>query len=218
MTTEFQFWIPAQSESTRVKLKNFRPFYGGKSLIEIKLQQICKHHSGSSVYLSGDIHLLKKFKKKFGVNILERPKNLNGNKIKQANLLRHFFENTPESRYVGWVQVTDPFWDDFGICNKLNIPPKTSIVVANELRKHVFYKDEPVNFCFGDWHKVTQDLNPIVVPRWSSFFHRRIDLKTTMYQFGIKIKWLLTEKPMIDIDTLNDFQLARLLFKKTYGQ
>jgi N-acylneuraminate cytidylyltransferase len=208
-----QVWVPAQSNSTRVENKNTRDFVNGKSLLEIKLEQVSKAVAVEDIYVSGNSSETEEIVTRIGANYIHRPQELLGNEISQKMLFQHFFDNTPTSDYVLWVQVTDPFFDDFkGLCAEA--PPRAyeSIVVASTLRKHAFYKEDPINFCFGGWHKVTQDITPLVVPRWSAFMHERETLREVLYHFGYNIRWYFTDDPLIDIDTLTDFKLARILY------
>ena len=46
--------IPLQLCSTRVKLKNIRPFYGNKSLFDIKMEQVIHYIKGENIYISSE--------------------------------------------------------------------------------------------------------------------------------------------------------------------
>ena len=184
---ELQIWIPAQGASTRVENKNFRPFSGGKSLLEIKIEQLLACNiSSKSIYVSTETNIIFPIAEKYNVNVILRGDELLGNRILQRNLFEHFFENTPTSKFVMWVQVTDPLFDAFSqFVDKMGrSEDKSTLVLATKLHKHVFYNNMPLNFQFGDWHAVSQDIEPIIFPRWSTFLHWRSELSKVMYHFG----------------------------------
>lgn len=213
---ELQVWIPAQDASTRVKHKNFRTFSDDKSLLEIKIEQLLSSNIPCrSIFVSSETDKVIPIAEKYNINVIRRGVELLGNEILQRDLFGHFFENTPSSKFVMWVQVTDPlfgefcqFLDKMGSTNK-----KSTLVLATKLQKHVFYNNMPLNFQFGDWHQVSQNIEPIIVPRWSTFLHERIELSKVMYHFGYKNEFVLTDLPYIDIDTHADFKLAQNIYE-----
>ena len=211
-----QVWIPAQAASTRVRNKNFRPFCSGKSLLEIKLEQLIS--AGilpQNIYVSTDTSQISIIADKYKINVIDRNINLLGNNILQSNLFKHFFNNTPDSKYVMWVQVTDPLFSNFELFVNRLIKDKIikqTLVLATKLKKHAFFNGMPLNFQFGDWHSVSQNLTPLIIPRWSVFLHMRSELEKIMYHFGIKNEFILTNDPYIDIDTLKDFKLAQAVY------
>jgi len=213
---ELQVWIPAQAASTRVLNKNFRPFYKNNSLLDIKVSQLIKAGvQPRQIYISTDcedITILNKYEK---VNIIKRNTSLLGNSILQTDLFKHFFQNTPESEFVMWVQVTDPLFSNFRIfLNKLvDLRGKNkTLVLATKLQKHAFFNNLPLNFQFGDWHAVSQDIEPIIIPRWSVFLHVRTELEKLMYHFGRRNEFIAVDDPYVDIDTMQDFELAKAIY------
>ena len=209
---DVQAWIPCQANSTRVPNKNTRSFFNGKSLLEVKINQLLAAIPSSSIYVSGNSRLTAEICEEKGVNYISRPRDLLGNKIKQEDLFTHFIKNTPESGKVLWVQVTDPLFDEF---NKiLNfIPEEDEVVVAAvEERKHAFFNGRSVNFDFGLWHPVTQDIDPIHFPRWSAFFAKYKTFEKYKYHFGKRNRMVVSECDFVDIDTMKDFERAQELF------
>jgi len=213
---DLQVWIPAQGVSTRIKNKNTRPFCNGLSLLQIKINQILKVVDGSKVIVSSDSEDALKQARDLGCQTVIRDSSLTGNSIRQKDLFEHFFENTEVSKYILWCQVTDPLFDDFS--GFLSTPPNVgqARVLVSELRKHAFYMDQPLNFQFGLWHKVTQDIEPVIIPRWSCFLHDYNSLKECKYHFGIDNDFYVTDNPLIDIDTHHDFENAKVLFSQMH--
>jgi len=211
---ELQVWIPAQGASTRVKNKNTRKFHKDLSLLQIKIKQLSKALDSSQIVVSSESEEALNQAKDLGCSTILRGSLLTGNDIKQSDLFEHFFNNTKTSKYVLWCQVTDPLFNDFENFLKYPLEPGKTRVLASELHKHAFFKGLPLNFQFGLWHKVTQDIEPLLIPRWSCFLHDYDTLKTLNYHFGIDNDFYLTDSPLVDIDTHYDFQNAQILFSQ----
>ncbi|MFL2903795.1 MAG: cytidylyltransferase domain-containing protein [Limisphaerales bacterium] len=211
---DLQVWIPAQGGSTRVKNKNTREFYDGSSLLQIKIQQLLEYVEGKRVYVSSESEDAKCQAHELGCRTIKRESALVGNKIKQHDLFSHFFQNTEPSKYILWCQVTDPLFSNFSGFLRNPLKKGKSRILVSELHKHVIYNNLPLNFQYGPWHKTTQDIEPIIVPRWSCFLHHYSSLKTLRYHFGEENEFYTTDDPLIDIDTLNDFKTAQILFSQ----
>ena len=212
--TETQIWIPAQGASQRIPDKNFRPFYKNQSLLEIALQKVKKIIKPENIFVSSDSSLAEEICQKLKINFISRDQSLLGNKIKQKDLFNHFLTNTPPSKYVGWVQVTDPLFDDYE--DFLSYKPKTDevYILAADLKKHAFFRGFPINFNFGDWHPVTQEIEPIIIPRWSAFLALRKTFAKYSYHFGKKNSFFISNEEFVDIDYETDFIKAQALYKE----
>ena len=215
LQNDVSVWIPAQTTSQRLPEKNVRPFSNGKSLLEIKIEQLAKCIPASKITVSTDSERLIDKLGELGVKGIQRPQTLLGNKIFQSDLIDHFFAfyDGAESDQILWCQVTDPLFDDFSGFLQQPLPKNTARILATAFKKHAFHRNEPVNFQFGHWHKVTQDLEPIIFPRWSCFLHRACDFRKIKYHFGLENEFYITDAPFIDIDTESDFILAARTFE-----
>lgn len=212
--SNLQVWIPAQGSSQRIPDKNIRPFYDGKSLLQVAIEKLVSVLRAEQIWVSSESEEVKTISLELGVNFIHRERDLTGNKIRQEDLFKHFISNTPLSELVAWVQVTDPLFD--GFYEFLSYEPAEDEVysVATALHKHAFFKDYPINFNFGKWHPVTQEIEPIIIPRWSAFLSRRTTFEENLYHFGKKNSFFLTEEQYVDIDYPEDFLLAQELFAK----
>lgn len=206
---DIQIWIPAQGASERIPEKNLRPFHNDESLLEIALKKLFKTINPSSIYVSSDSAKANDICQRLAVNFIARDNSLLGNTIKQKDLFYHFMQHTPESKYVGWIQVTDPLFFDYGDFLSYKPLAHEVYILATEIKKHSFFKGYPINFNFGDWHPVTQEIEPIIVPRWSAFLARRETFVRYKYHFGKYNKFYISNDFFIDIDYEADFILAQ---------
>ena len=211
--SDIQIWIPAQGASQRIPEKNFRPFHNDESLLEIAVKKLLKTISPRNIYVSSDSSKANDICQDLGVNFISRSDSLLGNTIKQKDLFEHFIQHTPESKYVGWIQVTDPLFLDYEDFLSYEPQPDEVYIAASEVKKHAFFKGYPINFNFGDWHPVTQDIEPILIPRWSAFLARRETFARYKYHFGKYNKFFISNDEFVDIDYESDFKLAQQLYE-----
>ena len=80
--------VPARGGSKGIKLKNLRKI-NGKSLIEITAKLIKKCNFIDYSAISTDHPKIATEGKKFGLNVINRPKNLSGDKISDTEVLLH---------------------------------------------------------------------------------------------------------------------------------
>lgn len=217
--------IPLQLASTRVKLKNIKPFYKNLSLFDIKAKQLLEAGiDADNVYISSESEDVEKLTEKYGFHFIKRPIELTGNNIKQPDLIGHFLENIEKDENdILWVQVTNPLFDNFremlSKWDQIKKEGYDSIVAVKTMRHHVVTeKGIPVNFNFGYWHKVSQELPKFYEILWSAFLLKRSSIEKAKYHIGLKPYYMCFDKCItIDIDTNEDFELASLIYGITRG-
>ncbi len=213
--------IPLQLASTRVKLKNIRPFVGDLSLFDVKAEQLLNSGiEAEKIYVSSESDRVKPLCEKYGFNFLERPINLTGNDIKQPDLIGCILSQLPkDDDDILWVQVTNPLFDGFKemlqAWPKLKSEGYDSIVAVKTLRHHIVTeKGIPVNFNFGYWHRVSQDLPKLYEILWSAFLLDRNTIEKAKYHIGMRPYYMPFDNvTTVDIDTLEDFELASIIYK-----
>lgn len=219
-----EIWIPAQTLSSRVKNKNFRPFFGEDSLMHILVQKLTDDFPKSSIILSTDqvIFVKKIFKNFKNVLIVKRPGNLLGNSIREKELLSHF-SSVIKKNYNDTVmiaQCTDPFFKNhlkmfkkYLFLNKKR-KREISMFASYPIKKQAFIDNQIINGGMGDWHSITQKLKVLDINRWSCF----ISLKKTFVNYGYQIPPnsvpFRDSSVLLDIDNLKDFNEASKYYKK----
>ena len=216
--------IPLQLCSIRVKLKNIRPFYKGKSLFDIKMEQLLKFIKCDKIFISSESDDVIPLVNKYGANFLKRPYHLTGNNIRQPDLIGNILKQIPnDNEDIMWVQVTQPLFDKFDIMiEKWNDIKDSydSMIAVKTVRHHIINNfGIPLNFNFGYWHKVSQKLPPLYEILWSSFILKRQTIETVKYHIGIN-PYIITfdDITLVDIDTEEDFNIASEIYKIKYGE
>ncbi|EPJ4063144.1 cytidylyltransferase domain-containing protein [Escherichia coli] len=213
--------IPLQTCSTHVPKKNIIPFYNGKSLFDIKIEQLL--NSGikpETIYISSEAQEVKSMCDEKGVNFLLRDKRLTGNEIKQPELiggiLNDINKNSNDNDDIMWVQVTNPLFNEFScminewesIRNEFD-----SMVAVKKYKGHLIdASGNPLNYSFGYWHKVSQNLPSWYEVLWSCFILKRETIETYKYHIGVNPYLYVSNTATVDIDTVDDFQLAAEIY------
>lgn len=210
--------IPLQLASTRVKQKNIKPFFENKSLFDIKASQLLKVMPPDMVYVSSESEDVRPLVESYGFNFLLRDKALTGNLVKQPALIGSILAQIPKDDHdIMWVQVTQPLFDRFDeMMTKWQDAKDSydSIAAVKTVRKHLVTADGlPVNFNFGYWHRVSQDLPELYELLWSCYILKRETIELTCYHLGTNPYFMpFDDVPLIDIDTEDDFILASRIY------
>lgn len=214
--------IPLQTCSTRIPLKNIRPFYNDDSLFDIKAKQILTFEKADNVYVSSeDEEKVRPLCDKYGFHFMKRDLSLTGNKIYQPDLVKALTEPLPGDDDIMWIQVTSPLFNQFS--EALETWEKIrddydSLVAVKPFKGHLLdEKGNPVNYAFGYWHKVSQDLPKLYSVLWSLFILKRATVNRFNYHIGVNPYLFETNHMVIDIDYHEDFELASLVYTKIHG-
>lgn len=209
--------IPLKTNSERIPNKNLRPFIDNKSLFDIKAEQLLKVFSPSDVWVSSENPEVEKLCGRYGFNFHLRDIALTKSTAKENQIVSTIVNAIPGKPDIMWCQVTQPLFDDFSGLLKVydNLDEKyDSICVVKKQRHHILdEKGNPVNFNFGYWHKISQDLPKLFEVAWAAFIMKRSMLEQAWYQIGRNPYLYETSRPLVDIDELQDFEVASILYQ-----
>jgi len=216
--------IPAKRHSSRVPDKNWRPFYESRSLTEIKIGQLLSSFPASDIYLSCDDEAKAEFANKMGIQFLLRPSAFAADETPWPDALQGIIEATPfdNDTDILWVEVINPLFDDYaGMASTWNAAKKDgfdSLVLAAPFNKFLLTPEgRPYNFLAGKWHVASQGLEPLFV--WdSACIMKKADMLYFSYPIGRKPFLYSTGSNCIDIDTINEFEIAQLLYTQKFTQ
>jgi len=211
--------IPAKKNSNRVPNKNWRPFYEDKNLVEIKIEQILRCVNPKDVFLSTDFLEMEQLANHYNINFLLRNPIYSSDETPWPDALLGIIKNTPfvENEDIAWVEVINPLFDDYiALFEKWQLVKENydSIVLVSPINKFLLHSDgRPVNFQFGKWHAMSQNLDPLYA--WdSACIMQKKNLLYFSYPIGKKPFLFSTGNQCIDIDTFDDFELAQYYYSK----
>ena len=168
------------------------------------------------IFISSESPEVEKKVRQYGFNFLLRDKRYTGNKIKQPALIGHILKNIPDDQEdIGWVQVTTPLFDSFDKCLSTwnNVKRDYDSLAVVRKVNHIISEDNtPLNFNFGYWHKVTQDLRQLYEISWSFFIIKRHVFNECKYHIGYNPYKYVSNFVNIDIDTEQEFESSKHLY------
>ena len=209
--------IATRKDSKRVKYKSVRKF-GTSNLSVIKIDQALKIKKFKNIYFSSDIPELNKYALKKGLILIKRPKKFLG-KSTISDIAPFLAKNIKEN-HICFLVNTCPLLKDSTLINamnlykKLNFSKHDSLSTFEIIRDYLWNKKKPINYKL-EKQPMSQNLSGIFkfIPALSIMSKRLI----------IKYKNVLGKKPYkmnierpesFDIDTIYDFKLAELYYKK----
>jgi N-acylneuraminate cytidylyltransferase len=215
--------IPAKTSSSRTEDKNWREFHDGKSMVEIKIEQlIAAGILPDDINISCEDESKRKIVESYSARFLSRGPETVSNAFHWSDVVSSLVSSVecPESESVAWVYACTPLFDAkafqnvFAVWETLKEGIKYDSLITVKKFKEFVLDDRcrPVNFNFGRWHEWSQDL-----PQWyilESPIH--IMSKATYlrcnYYIGERPYMYEVPMPSIDIDTPEEFELAQKIF------
>lgn len=208
--------IPLKTNSERVPNKNLRPFSGNKSLFDVKAEQLLKWFSPEDIYVSSENPEVRKNVEQYGFHFHLRDVSLTKSTAKENDIVRALVNAVPGTPDIMWCQVTQPLFDEFeGLLNAYKTLDQKydSIAVVKRISHHILDANgNPVNFNFGYWHKISQELPALYEVTWSCFIMRRAMLEQAWYQIGRNPYLYETKTNLVDINDLKEFEAAQILY------
>lgn len=218
--------VPAKSQSLRVENKNWREFYDGKSLVDIKLFQLLEVFRPSDIYVSCEDESRREEVEAYGVNFWLRDPVLSKDDTHWSDVVTGIVESIPcdDDEEVAWVQLPCPLFGPVDFKNALarwrSIPKDLydCLITVELFKDFVVDRDGcPQNFQYGRWHAVSQKL-----PSWF-LIQRQFHIMTKAtylrchYDIGTKPYLYEVVCPSIDIDDKYQWGYAQHLYGELYG-
>jgi CMP-N-acetylneuraminic acid synthetase len=214
--------IPAKRHSIRVKDKNWRPFSGQKNLVEIKIEQLLESQHPNDIYLSCEDPEIKALADKYKIHFILRSPGLASDNTSWPDALKGMIEELPvgEDEDILWVEVVNPLFDQYQSMTDTWARVKgehDSLVLVAPFNKFLIKENgQPLNFMYGKWHSMSQHMEPVY--SWdSACIMKKRDLIYFSYPIGKTPYLFKTNEQCVDIDTLEDFELAQILYTRKTG-
>ncbi|MEQ1879244.1 MAG: hypothetical protein ABL958_21590 [Bdellovibrionia bacterium] len=207
--------IPVKHHSERVENKNFRPFFEGRSLLELKIEQLRKSGVYSDIFISSDSALAEECAALHGVQHLARPKLFCESGTPWSQVIVEVVSKLPvqDEDAVSWCHVTSPlFWDFERAARTFDSlgPDYNGLFAVARLNRFLLNsKFRPLNYQWGHWHPYSQDLEPFYFVTGGLFMARKRDFLDARYVITSRpFAFEVSEKESVDVDTELDFKIA----------
>lgn len=206
--------IPAKSHSVRLPEKNIRPFFNGKSLLEIKIHQVKQLFHSENIVVSSEDPGVFKLVRSSGVRFHLRSIDYSSGIFTWQDSFREIVE-TINDDHILIAFATTPFVNQH-VCKELIdtyfslLHSHDCLIGVKRIQSKLFTSSgAPFNFGRGSDYKGSQDIPPLFAwPRGISLIRTSVakamglDLGTSPFMYE------LNQIQSIDIDCQADWELA----------
>ena len=215
--------VPVKHESERVKQKNFRPFHGNKSLLDLKIEQLKQARVFDEIYISSDSSDAKKSSEIHGVKFIERDISLCNNIAPWSDVIFEVVNSIPESNdaHIAWCHTTSPLFNLFKQClelyyQNLETEKENGLVAVSQCKEFILDESAtPVNYSWGPWHKYSQYLKKYYFVSGALFVSSKAEMLKNRYVISSNpYLYEATAEESVDIDTEFDFKFAQYLINQ----
>ena len=214
--------VPVKSISERVKSKNFRDFFNGKSLFDILLDKLIKSNVFDEIYISSNSLEAKEKATSLGLKFLQRDDSFCNNEVPWSDVIAHVAETIPEDKntILAWCHTTSPTFNRYdeaiSTFYKL-LESGSNDGLVSVIKSSDFIVSEkliPINYSWGPWHRYSQYLE--------KYYYITYALFVSSIESMIKNRYVISKNPhffevkpieAIDIDSEYDFELAKILMQ-----
>lgn len=209
--------IATRKDSKRVKNKSTRKF-GSSNLSKIKINQALKIKNFKNIYFSSDIPELNKYASKKGLILIKRPKKYLG-KCTISDLAPFLVKNIKEN-HICYLMTTSPLikyktlQKAVNIYEKLNFSKYDSLNTFEIVKDFLWGKNKPINYKL-EKQPMSQNLGGVFkhIPAISIMAKKKI-IKFRNVLGKKPYKMFLKKPESFDIDTIYDFKISELYYKK----
>ncbi len=215
--------IPAKEKSSRVPNKNWRPFFGSKCLVEIKIEQLLDVLPAKDIYLSCDDASKKEISDKYGINFLLRNSILASDNTSWSEVVTGIISQVPveADEEILWAEATSPLFQNYKNFIEIWFAKKNqhdSIAAVNEFREFLMNANgKPLNFKFGKEHCPSQELEPMYSMD-SFFIMTKYNMLHLNYMIGNQPYLYIIPEKSIEIDTMSEFMLAQKIYEEQVNE
>ena len=219
--------VPVREGSSRIKDKVLLPFDQHLTLLEWKLEQLCAVLPAQRIYVSTDSDNLQQLARPYGVRIHPRdPYLCRGHEASFSEVITGIVRDIPHE-HIAWVTVVVPlmspeeYLGGFQCYHRHVLQQAThdSLFAANLVKEYLWWQDRPLNYQADRNHTISQQLPDIYRVTNGLYMRDRESILRSGYFLGpTPCKYLVSKLAGVDIDVLEDFQIARSLRWLYQGQ
>ena len=211
--------MPMKAHSERLPGKNMKMFHG-KPLYCAVLNSLIKSKYIKEIIINTDIEEILRINKPHPkVNVLERPKNLQGDYVPFFDIIEYDISQS-DSKIFLQTHATNPILKtetiNHAILSFFQNQEYDSLLSVNKLQKRAYSsKKIPINHAQHDKLLRTQDLEPIFIDNSCIYiFSKESFVKSEKHRLGQNPYFFeMDEIESIDVDYERDFILAEKIFE-----
>ncbi len=218
--------IAVRGGSTRVKDKNMRPF-AGDSLLGIKIRQLRKVSEIEKIIVTSDSDELLEIAESHGAIPKRRPlKYCDEKSAPFRDVVRFIASEQVGTEHMLWAPCVCPLVSEEYVRDGLllyrrqlqELAPGEGICTVTPFKEYLIGEDGPINYSvehfvrsqdLPDWHYVINGF----------FIARTRQMNEWGFLYGKNpLKYSIPKRDAVDIDDMDDFELAEILYRKKNGE
>lgn len=223
--------IPAKGKSSQIKNKNLLKIEK-KSLLEIAILSSTKSKNINYTFVSSESKKILKIAKKYKCSLIERPRELALNKTKGIEVVKHFLRSLDKNLkkinpIIIILQPTSP------LRSVLDIEKSIKIFLRKKLKFLISVKKNKIS-PFKDMYIKNKKLVPLTNkrnllknrqafpqtyrPNGAIFMFRYKEFIKSKSLLNNSHPYIMNDISSLDIDTINDYQIAKKYFRSVHGK
>ena len=211
--------IVARKGSVRVMNKSMQQI-GGKSLIQIKIEQLKACRNIDRVIFGSDSDTMLEHAHALGAETVKRPEYFCDESRASANEMIHNMCESIQTDIVVWAHCTNPFISpatyDLAVETFLERKEHDSLLSVVKLQEHLWSEGKkPLNYNpYGGRHVPAKQLPPYYMQDGGIFIQRHANMLRNSYFFGeTPYLFQIPEEEFFDINNERDLVCARAIYE-----
>jgi len=211
--------IPVKGSSERVPEKNLREF-NGKSLLEVKLDQLSKAEGFETVIVSSESKTVLEIAFANGFDIHERDPKYSTSDVPMSDVYSYIASEIHGDN-IAWINATNPLSEAHIYTEAAKTYHQMSddydcLLSAINVQENIFYNGAPVNFKPNPWPR-SQDLQGVSSLTFAINILKRDDMVKWGSCVGTSPYFFYMDKlDAWDIDDQVDFDFCEFMYKRRF--
>jgi CMP-N-acetylneuraminic acid synthetase len=209
--------IPIRKGSQRVPNKNFKEFWKGKSLLELKIESLKQIHLIDDIVVNTDSELAIEIAKKYGVNYHRRDDYFASS---QCSNSEHWYNlaDTTDADLILHTPCTAPMIKSktyYDLINRFLISSHDSGNTVGLVKEYLWLNNTPLNYDILKKVPNSQDLPDVMKLTFGvSIISKELMLERKNVVGHNPMFYVVDEIEETDIDTQMDFDTAQCLYSR----
>jgi CMP-N-acetylneuraminic acid synthetase len=209
--------IPIRKGSQRVPNKNFKDFWNGKSLLELKIESLIAVKTIDDIVVNTDSEIAIEIAKSYGINYHRRDDYFASSECSQSEFFHNLAETT-DSDLILHTPCTSPFIKTntyYDLINRFLISNHDSGNTVGLVKEYLWLNGNPLNYDVSSKVPNSQDLPDVMKLTFGvNIIHREIMLERKNVIGYNPLFYVVDGIEETDIDTKLDFDTAQCLYQK----
>lgn len=209
--------IPIRKGSQRVPNKNFKEFYKGKNLLELKIEDLLSVQLIDDIVVNTDSDDAINIAKKYGVSYFKREPYYASSQCSQSDFFKNLAETT-DSDIIIHTPCTSPMIKVdtmYDAINRFIISNNDSCNAVGLVKEYLWLNNTPLNYELSNNVPNSQDLPDVLKLTFGfNILSKQLMIEKSNVVGNNPLFYIVDEIEETDIDTQIDFDFAKFLYSE----